>query len=191
MHGHQPDSLPDKRVPRHPVHRLANPDRPGRCHLLQPYSQVRGIALHSIVQPQVVPDPSYDDGAGMQTQPHLQRYSPTALDFPLVLAQGSLDAERGVQGTSRVIFVSNRRTEQDHDAVVGELGDGACISADLLSEEGEAPTDERQQVFRVEALYQHTAPCNRRTQNGDLFALAFQGAAHRQDLVGEAARGAT
>src|SRR5712691_5199294 len=100
---------------------------------------MRGITLHRIVHPQIIPDPSHDDSASVQPQPHLQLHSPDALDFPLVLAQSSLDAERGVQRASRVILVCNGGTEQDHDAVVGELDDGAFILVYLLSEEGEAP----------------------------------------------------
>jgi hypothetical protein len=94
-----------------------------------------------------------------------------------------------MQGTSRVLFVAHGRIEQGHEAVVGALGEGASIPVDLLREEGEAPTDERQQLSRGEALCQHTVPHNRRTQHGHLFALACQGAVHRQGPAAEAARG--
>jgi len=80
-------------------------------------------------------------------------------------------------------------TEQGHDAVVGELSDGAFIAVYLLAEEGEAPARERKQVFRIEACGQRAIPHDLRTQHGDLFALAFQATTHRQELVGEVAGG--
>jgi hypothetical protein len=94
-----------------------------------------------------------------------------------------------VQGVSRVLFVGHGRPEQGHEAIVGELGDSTSIPVDLLREEGKAPADERQQLFGGKALCQHTASHNRRTQHGNLFALACQDAAHRWNLVSKAARG--
>src|SRR5262245_53146806 len=81
----------------------------------------------------------------------------------------------------------NRCTEQGHNAVIGELSDGAFISMYLLAEEGEASACERKQVFRIEALGQRTVTHDLRTQHGDLFTLAFQGAAYRLGLVGQVA----
>ena len=72
---------------------------------------------------------------------------------------------------------------------MGELSNDAFIPVCLLSEEGEAPAYERQQVFRIEALCQRTVSHDLRTQHGDLLALAFHSTAHRQDLVGKVAGG--
>jgi hypothetical protein len=93
-----------------------------------------------------------------------------------------------VQGAHGVIFVRERRTEQSHDAIAGELVDGAFIPMHLLRQDLEAPVHEGMHVLRIERPGQRAEPHDVRKQHCDLLALAFQGAAHGQDLVGQVPR---
>ena len=84
-----------------------------------------------------------------------------------------------------MVFVGKRSTEEGHDAVAGELVDGALILVDLIHEDLEAAVHDLVDFFGVELLRDACEVCHVGEEDGDELALPFQGGAGGEDLVGE------
>ena len=72
--------------------------------------------------------------------------------------------------------------------IARELVDGAFIPMHLLCQDLETPVHEGMHIFRIEGPGQRAETHDVGKQHRDLLALAFQGAAHGQDLVGQVPR---
>ena len=82
--------------------------------------------------------------------------------------------QRRVASSLRMVLVSNRRAEQCHDPVAGELVDEAFKALDALSEYPEEALHDRAPFFCVELLGQLHRAFHVSEQHGDLLAFAFE-----------------
>ena len=95
------------------------------------------------------------------------------------------ELERRVAGALRMILVSDRRAEQRHDAVAGKLVDETLEVLDTLGEDVEEALHDLRPRLGVHLLGELHRALHVREQHGDLLALAFEGAARGEDLLGE------
>ena len=99
----------------------------------------------------------------------------------------------GPAGALRVVLVRDRRTEQRHDAVAGELVDEALEAFDTVGQDAKEALHDLRESFRIELLGQLHRALHVGEEDGDLLALApstglragFEGGLRLQDLVGE------
>jgi hypothetical protein len=87
-----------------------------------------------------------------------------------------------------MVFVGDRGAEESHDAVARELVDGAFVAVDVAGQDLEAAVHDLVDGFGVETLREGSEAGDVREKDGDLFALAFESAARRQDLLGQVRR---
>jgi hypothetical protein len=101
---------------------------PGGSDLLEPGRQVRGIANSCVVHAQIVANASDHDHA--RVEPHPDRAFDTvgAAEVRMLLLQGALQLKRRQHRAAGVIFVSQRRAKQGHEAITETLINGAFIA---------------------------------------------------------------
>ena len=81
-----------------------------------------------------------------------------------------------------MVFVGDRRTEQRHDPVAGELVDEPFEAPHAFGEDLEEALHDRRELLGVELLGQLHRSFDVGEENGDLLALAFDRTARGQDL---------
>ena len=96
-----------------------------------------------------------------------------------------LHPERRVAGAHRVIFVSQRRTEQRHDAVAHDLIDCSLIAMHCFHHVFEDWIKKFPRLFRITVGEQFHRAFHVSEQHRDLFALAFESALGDQNFFGE------
>ena len=112
-------------------------DRVRRGQLLHARRETHRVALRGVVHAQVVADLADDDLAGVETHAHREAEPVSALHLAGVVGERVAQLERRVAGALRVILVGDRRAEERHDAVAGELVDEALEALDALGEDPE------------------------------------------------------
>jgi hypothetical protein len=96
--------------------------------------------------------------------------------------------ERGVAGALRVVLVRDRRAEEGHDAVAGVLVDRALEAMDPLGEELEEAVHDPVPCLGVELLGEAHRALHVGEEHGHVLALALEGGAGGEDLLGEVIR---
>ena len=76
-----------------------------------------------------------------------------------------------------MVLVRDRSAEQGHDAVAGELVDGALIAVDAPGEDVEAAIHDGVDGLRIETLSERTEAYDIGEENRDELPLTFKGAA--------------
>src|SRR6266496_3104281 len=87
-----------------------------------------------------------------------------------------------------VVFMRYRGTEQRHDAVTAILVHRALEAVNAFGEDLEETIHDAVPLLRVELGGQFRRSPDVGEQDGDLLALAFEGAAGGEDLLGEVFR---
>ena len=153
--------------------------------LFHPLREADGVSLRGVVHAQVVADLADDHFA--RVQPEAEGEVDARGDAQLIgiLAEAIAQMERRVTGALGVILVRDRRAEQRHDPVAGELVDEALEALDPIREDLEEAVHDLRPRFRVELLRQLHRAFHVGEQHGDLLALAFEGGLGLQDLLGE------
>src|SRR5262245_33281033 len=85
----------------------------------------------------------------------------------------------------RVVLVRDRRAEQCHDAVAGELRDRPLESMHALGEELEEAVHDPMPLLGIELLGEIHRALHVGEQHGHLLPLTFEGAAGAENLLGE------
>src|SRR4029453_10685232 len=111
------------------------------------------------------------------------------LKFLLVGAECGPNAERGVQGTARVVLVGDVSTEECHDPVAEKLVHRALVPMYLGEHELERPLHQTVDLFGIQALGQGGEPRNVDKADDHLLALVLQCAFGGENLLGEVLRG--
>src|SRR5262245_29374284 len=93
--------------------------------------------------------------------------------------------QRRVTRALRMIFVSNGRTEQRHDAVACVLVDRPFEAVDALGEDREEAVHDPVPFLRVDLFGEIHRALHVGEENRDLLTLAFEGTAGGEDLFGE------
>jgi hypothetical protein len=99
--------------------------------------QTHGVALRGVVHAQVFADRAHDYFAGVQTHAGGEAEAVLALELGCVAGDLVFQVERRVAGALGVILVRDRRSEEGHDAVAGELVDETFEALDAFGEDGE------------------------------------------------------
>ena len=84
-----------------------------------------------------------------------------------------------------MILVRDRRAEEGHDAVAGVLVHRALEAMHALGEDGEEAIEDGVPLLRIALLGQLHRALHVGEENGHLLALALEGGARGEDLVGE------
>src|SRR5262245_21507641 len=84
-------------------------------------------------------------------------------------------------GPLSVVLVSDRRAEQRHDAVAGELVDGTLEAVDAVREDREEPIQDPVPLLGVDALGDVHRSLHVGEEHRHLFTLAFERASGRED----------
>ena len=111
-----------------------------------------------------------------------------ATQFRGVRGELVLKTKRRIAGALRVVLVCDRRAEQRHDAVAGELVDGALEAVDALAQDREEALQDPSPFLGVASLGQLHRTHHVREEDGDLLALALERFAPRADLLREVVR---
>jgi hypothetical protein len=88
-----------------------------------------------------------------------------------------------------VVFVRDRGTEQRHDAVTTILVHRALEAVNAFGEDPKETIHDAVPLLRVELGGEPRRSPDVGEEHRHLFALAFEGASRRQDLLGEVLRG--
>ncbi len=150
-----------------------------------PLRQADGVALRGVVHVEIVADLADHHLARVEADARREADTMFALHLGGVARNRIAQVQRRVAGAARVILVRDRRAEQRHDAVAGELVDEALEALDPVGEDLEKAVHDLRPLFRVELLGQLHRALHVGEQHGDLLALALKRGARGQDLVGE------
>ena len=164
---------------------LADYDRSRYRGLLQARGDVSRVADRRIVHPEVAANAADDDEPAVETLAHLEGEGAVALQLALIVLEGTLDSERGAHSPLRMVLVRDRRAEERHDAVTGELVHRAFVPVHLGQHDLERARHQRVHVLGVESGRERGEPRDVHKQDGDLLTLAREGRFGGEDAVGE------
>src|SRR5262249_6879643 len=106
-----------------------------------------------------------------------------------VEAQLLAQVERRPAGALRVILVRDRRAEERHDAVAGELVHRPLEAVHARGEDGEEAIDDPVPVLGIELLGELHRALHVGEEHRHLLALALHGGTGAEDLLGQVLRG--
>jgi hypothetical protein len=156
-----------------------------RLHALREADDVSvGRELHV----QVVADSPDYDLARVEPDADRERHAVLGADLARVRAGGVTQTERRVAGALRVILVGDRRAEERHAAVPGELVDEPLEALDAVAEDAEEALHDLRPRLGVELLRQLHRALHVGEEDGDLLALALDRGFRLADLLGEERR---
>jgi hypothetical protein len=171
------------------VRRRTDHHTPWFGHLLEPRGQVGGITHRRVIHAQVIADLADNHEARVNANAHLQcepTLGPEGLgDVP----NSPLNAQRGVHGPARAVFVGERCAEEGHHSIARVLVDRPLEAVHLSGDALEAAVDDLVHHLGVELLGEGGEAHHVSEQDGDLFAFAFEGTPGGQDLLGQMFRG--
>ena len=127
-------------------------------------------------------------GSGVAPDADVQWHALPALHLGGVVLDGLLHTQRRVTSAHGVVFVRHRRAEERHDAIAEHLVDGAFVAVHGIHHDVQRRVQELAGLFRIEARDQFGRALEIGKEHGDLLALAFQGAARGEDLLGQILR---
>ena len=155
----------------------------GECfHAL---GQSDGVTLRGIIHAQVVSDLADHHFTRVEPDPHAEGDAVLDPHLVRVLAYRVANMQRGVTSALGVILVRDRRTEECHDSVTGELIDRAFEAVHALGENLEEALEDAVPLLGIELLGEFERPLHVREQDRHVLALAFEHRLRLQDLVGE------
>ena len=123
--------------------------------------------------------------AGIDPDADLHLHALRAAKLMRVATHDLLHPEGGIAGPHRVVFMGERRSEQRHNAVAHYLIDGALVVMDGVHHQREDWIDELARVLGIAVGEQLHGALEVGEENGDLFALTFEGSLGGEDLLGK------
>ena len=134
---------------------------------------------------QVIANRPHHHFARVETHPHAQLQAPRAAHRLGGGLHGRLHGQGRVAGAQGVVFVGNRGTKQGHNAIAEHLIHRALEAVHGVHHAMEGRIEELLGGFGIEAPDEFGGVLEVGKEHGHLLALAFQGRAGREDLVGE------
>src|SRR5215510_15682217 len=92
-----------------------------------------------------------------------------------IAGEGALDLERGMERAAGMVLVSDRCTEEGHDAVARELIDGALPSVHGVEHELEGAVHHGMELLGIHGAGQLGGALDVDEEDRDLLTLAAQG----------------
>src|SRR5260370_31633517 len=99
--------------------------------------QVRRIPLRRVIHTEVVPDATDYDQSRVDADTHLEGNAPPLTDRRVVVLEGHLNGKGSLQRARSVVLMSDRRAEQGHPAVTGELINRPLVAVHRLQQQVE------------------------------------------------------
>jgi hypothetical protein len=149
---------------------------------------MRGLANGGIVHVQVITNGPHHHLAGVQADAHVQLQAVGPAHLFSVAAERGLHRQGRVTGPHGVIFVSHGRPEEGHDAIAEHLIHRPLKAVHGVHHVVQRRIEECLGSFRVEIADQLRGAFEVGKEHRHLLALAFQGAAGRENLLGEIGR---
>ena len=114
---------------------------------------------------------------------------PSLAAQPLRVApQLACQVQGRVAGPLRVVLVGDRRPEQRHDPIARVLVDRALETVNAVGQDVEEAVEDAVPLLGVDLLRELEGALHIYEQDRHLLALALEGRALRQDLLGQVAR---
>ena len=143
-----------------------------RFHALR---QADRVSLRRVVHAQIVADLADHHLARVEAHATRERRRRAGRAPRRRSAQLVAQMQRRVAGALRVVLVRDRRAEQRHDAVAGELVDRALEAMHAVGEDREEAIEDLVPLFGIELLGELHRALHVGEQHGDLLAFAFEG----------------
>jgi hypothetical protein len=156
-----------------------------RRDLLDARREADGTSLGGVIHAQIVADLSDHDLAGVEPHAHGEAQAAGAAELARVARELLGQGQRGMAGALRMVLVGDRRAEQRHDAVAGELVDRALEAMDAVRQDREEPIHDAVPFFGVDALGEIHRALYVGEQHRDLLSFALERASQAEDLFGE------
>jgi hypothetical protein len=139
-------------------------ERPPRLgELLHPLRQPDRVPEGRVVHAQIVADPAHDDLSRVEADADGEVEAARGAQPVRVAPDLVAEIQRRPARALRVVLVGDRRAEERHDAVAGELVDGALEAVDALGEEAEEAVEDRVPLLpRRRARRDPSSPSRRR-----------------------------
>jgi hypothetical protein len=134
---------------------------------------------------QVVANRPHHHCPGVKAHAHAQLQTLGATHHLGILAHGGLHGQGRIAGTQGMVLVGNGGAKEGHNAVAEHLVDGTLEAVHSVHHVVEGGIEELLGGFGIEAPDKLRRVLEVGKEHGDLLALAFQGTAGRQDLLGE------
>jgi hypothetical protein len=132
---------------------------------------------------EVFPHRPHHDLARVDAEADAEGEAVLAPQLAPVVGQGVAQPQRRVAGPAGVILVRDRRSEEGHGAVAGELVHRPLVAVDRLTHDREEAVQERAPELRVNARRQLHRPLHVGEQHGHLLALTLQRPAGQPHLL--------
>ena len=156
-------------------------------HLIPP--RARRLPDGRVIHVQVVANGPHHHLAGVEPHPKLNGQAMHALHLLPVAANSLLHAQGGIARAHGVVLVRQRRPKQRHDAIAHDLVDRPFITVHGRHHALEHGVQQLSGLFGVAVGEQLHGALQVGEQDGDLLALAFEGALGGQDFLGQMIRG--
>ncbi len=150
---------------------------------LHPLREPDRVADRGVFEAQVLADRADDHLARVDPHAHREAEPLVAADLGGVRGELALQRQRRPAGPLGVILVGERSAEQRHDAVAGELVDGALEAVDAVAQDREEALHDRPPGLRVGLLGELHRADHVGEQHGHLLALAVEIGAGAKDLL--------
>jgi hypothetical protein len=145
------------------------------------------VPLGRVVHSEVVTDRADHDFTGVQADADGEVEALLESQRIRIAAKLFLEVERRIARPPRMVLVCDRRAEERHDAVTGELGDGPLEAMDPFGKQRGEPLHDAVEHLRVELLGEFHRPLHVGEEHGDLLAFALESGRRLEDLVGPGA----
>jgi hypothetical protein len=167
---------------------LGQVDLPDLGDLLHPRGEPDGVAEGGVVHAEIVADPAHHHLA--RVEPHADGEVEPALQAEpaRVAAQLLGEMQRRVAGAPGVVLVRDGRAEERHDAVAGVLVDRALETMDAVGQDHEEAVHDAVPLLGIDPRREVHRALHVDEEHGHLLALALEGGAEREDLLGEVLR---
>jgi hypothetical protein len=153
--------------------------------LLHPGGDVRRVADGGVIHTEIVADATDDHRARVEADAHPDGRPVAGLDLAAEITHRALDAERGVHGAARAVFVRDGRAKQGHDAIAGVLVDRPFEPMDLCRNRLETPVHDLMHILGVAPLGRAREAGDVGEHHGDLAALSLDRRSRFKHFVGE------
>ena len=124
----------------------------GLGKLLHALREAHRVADRGVFHAQVLADCAHHHLAGVEAHADREAEPLLAAELRRVGGEHLLEVKRRVAGAPGVVLVGDRGAEKGHDAVAGELVDGALEPVDALTEDGEEALHDPPPLLGVAAL---------------------------------------
>jgi hypothetical protein len=166
---------------------LGHADRAGRGHLLDAGREADRVAERRVLHAEIVADAAEDDLARVEAHADAER-EPARRERARVVAERGHQVERGVAAAAGMVLVRDRRAEERHDAVAGELVDRALEAVDAGGQDLEEAVEDAMPLLGIDAFGQLHRVHDVGEEHRHELPLALEHAPVAPDLVREVRR---